>query len=131
MADSQKQTIVSIQKDVGTLRTDMAVVKTKLDQTQKDVGEINSGMKAIMEGYVPTAIYLKDREADERRYKDLETEMAAVRALSEANTKTLQDSKPALDLGNSIVRKLIQLAAGGAVVGAVLYFASQQGGVGK
>lgn len=128
MADAtQKQTVARIQEDVGTLKTDVAVVKTDLRQTKSDVGDIKTSIKAIMDGYVPTALYLKDAEANDRRFETLEKAIEDAQADADAANKTLALSKPGLDLSNGIVKQLVYLFIGGLITVVILYLANHQG----
>lgn len=131
MAESQKQTISKIQDDVGTLKTDVAVVKSDLKQTRTDVGDIKSSIKAIMDGYVPTALYLKDLEASDKRFSDMEKAIEQAQKDADAANATLAMSKPGIDLSNGIVKQLIFLFVGGLIAVVILYLANNQGGLQK
>lgn len=129
MADqTQKQTLTKVQEDVALLRTDMAVAKNDIGQMKANTSEIKESMSAIMDGYVPTTLYLRDQQAIYREIEIAKQAADTAQTSADSANELLAKSKPGLDLSNKIVQQLMALFAGGIVTVVVLYLAFQNGG---
>ncbi|MEV0360070.1 hypothetical protein AB0H71_28830 [Nocardia sp. NPDC050697] len=114
-----------MQRDVAELRTDVAVVKRDSQQTKDDVREIKESIKAIMDGYVPTTLYLKDKELYDRELRDIRERTSAAQKSADAANAMLARSKPGIDLSNGIVKQLMYMFGGGVIAVVLLYIATQ------